>query len=93
MLELLLVACFTAFFLAVLDSAIDFLAVFIGTLAVNFIFSVSLSSLGSYLVGAEFNKEFIIKAVAGAFLGKVFLKAAERLTTYRPVVINQTRQP
>lgn len=92
MLELILVACFTAFFLAVLDTAIDFLAIFIGPLAVNFILSIFLSSLGNYLIDTEFNKEFIIKAVAGAFLGKVFLKATERLTSYRPVVINQTRQ-
>ena len=92
MFELLLVACFTAFFLAVLDAAIEFAAIFIGTLSVNFIVSLSLSSLGNYLVSAELGKEFIIKAVAGAFLGKVFLKATERLTSYRPVVINQTRQ-
>jgi hypothetical protein len=92
MFELLLIACFTAFFLAVLDAALDFLAIFIGALAVNFIFSLALSSLGNYLISTELGKEFIIKAVAGAFLGKVFLKATERLTTYRPVVINQTRQ-
>lgn len=92
MFELLLVACFTAFFLAALDAAIDFLAIFIGAIAVNFIFSIALSSLGNYLLSAELGKEFIIKAVAGAFLGKVFLKATERLTSYRPVIINQTRQ-
>ena len=92
MFELLLVACFTAFFLAVLDAAIDFLSIFIGLLAVNFIFSLTLSVVGNYLLNDTFGKEFIIKTVAGAFLGKVALKATERLTSYRPVVVNQTRQ-
>jgi len=92
MLELLLVACFTSFFLAVFDSFIDFLSIFIGTVAVNFIFSLTLSSIGTYLLNDTFGKEFIVKTVAGAFLGKVALKAAERLTAYRPVVVNQTRQ-
>ena len=92
MFNLLLVACFTAFFLALFDLLIEFLSAFVGTLAVNATFSLLLSSTGTYLVGAPTIKSFIIKAVAGAFFGKVTIKATERLTSYRPVIVNQARQ-
>ena len=92
MFNLLLVVCFTAFFLALFDLLIEFLSEFVGALAVNAVFSLVLASIGNYLVGTSTIKGFIIKVVAGAFLSNVTIKATEKLLAYRPVVINQTRQ-
>jgi hypothetical protein len=92
MFELLLVACFTAFFLALLDSLIELLSMMVSAIAVNATFSLLFSSLGNLLVETHTIKGFIIKTVAGAFLGKVFIKATERLSSYRAVTVNPTRQ-
>lgn len=92
MFELLLVALFTAFFLALLDVLIDFLSVFVSVIAINATLSLALSSVGNILVETQTVKGFIIKTVAGAFLGKSFLAATERLTTYRRVSIGSARQ-
>lgn len=92
MFELLLVALFTAFFLAMLDVLVDFLSVFVSAVAINATLSLALSSVGNILVETQTVKGFIIKTVAGAFLGKSFLAAAERLTTYRRVTIGSARQ-
>lgn len=93
MFELLLVALFTAFFLAVLDSLIAFLSMMVSAIAVNATFSLALSALGNILVDTTTVKGFIIKTVAGAFLGKAFLATTERLTVYRHVTVGSARQP
>lgn len=92
MLDLLLIAFFTAFFLAVLDSALEFAAVMVGTIFVNTVTSLLLSCLGAYLIGLDFNKKITVIIVAGAFLGKSLLKITERMIAYRPVMVNSTRQ-
>lgn len=93
MFELLLVALFTAFFLAVLDSLTAFLSMMVSAIAVNATFSLALSALGNVLVDTTTVKGFIIKTVAGAFLGKAFLATTERLTVYRHVTVGSARQP
>lgn len=93
MFELLLVALFTAFFLAVIDSLIAFLSMMVSSIAVNATFSLALSSIGNILVETTTVKGFIIKTVAGAFLGKAFLATTERLTVYRHVTVGSARQP
>jgi hypothetical protein len=93
MFELLLVALFTAFFLAVLDSLTAFLSMMVSAIAVNATFSLALSALGNVLVDTTTVKGFIIKTVAGAFLGKSFLATTERLTVYRHVTVGSARQP
>jgi len=93
MFELLLVALFTAFFLAVLDSLIAFLSMMISAIAVNATFSLALSAIGNILVDTTTVKGFIIETVAGAFLGKAFLATTERLTVYRHVTVGSARQP
>ena len=93
MFELLLVALFTAFFLAVLDSLIAFLSMMVSAIAVNATFSLALSALGNILVDTTTVKGFIIETVAGAFLGKAFLATTARLTVYRHVTVGSARQP
>lgn len=93
MFELLLIALFTAFFLAVLDSLIAFLSMMISAIAVNATFSLALSAIGNILVDTTTVKGFIIETVAGAFLGKAFLATTERLTVYRHVTVGSARQP
>jgi hypothetical protein len=92
MFDLLLVAMFVSFLLAILTPLTDLLSVFISPIAVNAIISLILSSGGNYLVSTHTVKGFIIKAVAGAFFGRLLLTLGERLATYRPVVINSARQ-
>lgn len=92
MFDLLLVALFTAFFLALLDNAIELIAIFIGALATNTIVSLSLSTLGHYLIGTEFDKKAIVTIISTAFLGRVLLKTTERLISYKPVIIKSTGQ-
>jgi len=93
MFELLLVALFTAFFLAVIDSLTAFLSMMVSAIAVNATFSLALSAVGNILVDTTTVKGFIIKTVAGAFLGKAFLATTERLTVYRHVTVGSARQP
>lgn len=93
MFELLLVALFTAFFLAVLEPVTAFLSMIISSIAVNATFSLILSSLGNFLIETTTVKGFIIETVAGAFLGKAFLATTERLTVYRHVTVGSARQP
>jgi hypothetical protein len=92
MFNLLLVACFTAFFLALLDLLIEVLSAFVGAVAVNAAVSMFFSVIGTYLVSSYTLKGFLIRAVAGAFLGKVLIKSAELLASYRPIIVNQSRQ-
>jgi hypothetical protein len=91
MFELFLIASFTAFFLAILDPLIDFLSIMVSSIALNATFSLGLSWVANYLVGTKTIKDIILKAVAGAFFGRVLLKATERLTTYRSATVNQAR--
>ena len=93
MLELLLVALFTAFFLAVLDPLTAFLSMIVSSIAVNATFSLLLSAIGNILIETTTVKGFIIQTVAGAFLGKTFIAATERLTVYRHVTVGSARQP
>lgn len=93
MFELLLVALFTAFFLAVLDSLTSFLSMMVSAIAINATFSLALSAVGNILIDTTTVKGFIIKTVAGAFLGKAFLATTERLTVYRHVTVGSARQP
>lgn len=92
MTELILVALFTAFFLALLDSLIDLIAIFIGTLATNTIVSLGLALLGNYLIDTPLDKKSIVVVISSAFLGRIILKLTERAISHKPVVINSTRQ-
>ena len=93
MFELLLVALFTAFFLAVLDPLTAFLSMIVSSIAVNATFSLLLSAIGNILIETTTVKGFIIQTVAGAFLGRSFIAATERLTIYRHVTVGSARQP
>jgi len=91
MTTLLLVSLFVSFFLALLSLPIDILAMYIPTVAVNASFSISLSIVGNALIGFPI-KEFIIRVFATAFVSRVLLAVAEKVTDYRPAVINSSRQ-
>jgi hypothetical protein len=91
MLELLLVGLFVSFLLALFDNLIVTLGVVVSPVLVNTIFSASSSLLGAWLLGYGFHKKLIVFVVASAFLGRVILKSAERLITFRSVIVNNTR--
>ena len=92
MFTLLLVGLFTAFFLAVLSPLMEFLEIFIGSpLAVEAGVSLAISCLANWLVGTQTVKGFIVKAVAGSFLGSFIYKLAERVLT-RPSTVYESRQ-
>ena len=91
MLNILLVSMFAAFFLALLDPLVEVLRIFVSPIAINAVFAITFSVSGNLLIGFPV-KELIIRAVACAFLSRVLLTGAERLTTYRPAVINTNRQ-
>jgi hypothetical protein len=92
MLSLLVASMFTAFFLAVFSSLVSKLSMVLNGVAVEAVFSVLTSTIGCLLVDSYTFKEFIVKAVASAFAGKLLLSIAERISTSRPVIINQSRQ-
>jgi putative methionine-R-sulfoxide reductase with GAF domain len=91
MVSLLLVASFTAFFLAILEPIIDIVSVAVNAVALNATFSLTIAWLGEYLVENVNLKYFIIKVVSGAFFGRVLLKVSEKLTEYRRVSINEIK--
>jgi hypothetical protein len=88
MLNLFLVSMFVAFFLALLEPLAEVLGMFTSPIAVNAVFSIGISVIGNILIGFPV-KELIIRAVACAFLSRVLLTSAERITTYRPATIRQ----
>jgi hypothetical protein len=83
---------FTAFFLAVFSSLVSKLSMVLNGVAVEAVFSLLTSTIGCLLVDSYTVKEFIVKAVASAFAGRLLLSIAERIATSRPVIINQSRQ-
>jgi len=91
MLDLLLVGMFTAFFLAAFAPLVEVLAIFINKLFINIVLSLGFSYLGNYLLGKSDLKELILWTVACSYFGSALLLVAEKIATYRPAVINQSR--
>jgi zinc transporter ZupT len=91
MLELILVGCFTGFFLATVRNLVDVLSIFIPTSVINAVLSIIFASVAVYLVEISTTKQFILWTVAGAFLGAALLAIVERVSTYRPAVVNTAR--
>jgi hypothetical protein len=86
MIDLALIGCFTAFVLAVLNPLIDLIAMFMSSEAVVGSIAVLFSALAVWLDGTTNIKLFVLRTVAGAFLGSAFLAIAERFAKYRPTV-------
>lgn len=91
MLELLLIGCFTGFFLAAIRSLLDVLSIFIGIQILNACFSILFSTIAVFLVGLTGIKTYTLYTIAGAFLGAALLALVERVATYKPAVINSAR--
>jgi hypothetical protein len=91
MLELLLVGCFTGFFLATVRNLVDVLSIFIPTSVINAVLSIIFASVAVYLVEISTTKQFILWTIAGAFLGAALLAVVERVSTYKPAVVNTAR--
>jgi hypothetical protein len=91
MLELILVGCFTGFFLATVRNLVDVLSIFIPTSVINAVLSIIFAGVAVYLVEISTTKQFILWTVAGAFLGAALLAIVERVSTYRPAVVNTAR--
>ena len=91
MLELLLIGCFTGFFLAAVRLLLDVLSIFIGIQILNACFSILFSAVAVFLVGLTGIKTYALYTIAGAFLGAALLALVERVATYKPAVINSAR--
>ena len=91
MLELILVGCFTGFFLATVRNLVDILSIFMPTSVINAVLSIIFSSVAVYLVEVSTTKQFILWTVAGAFLGATLLAIVERVSVYRPAVVNTAK--
>jgi len=91
MLELILVGCFTGFFLATVRNLVDVLSIFIPTSVINAVLSIIFAAVAVYLVGISTTKQFILWTIAGAFLGATLLAIVERVSTYKPAVVNTAR--
>ena len=91
MLELLLVGCFTGFFLATVRNLVDVLSIFIPTSVINAVLSIIFAGVAVYLVEISTTKQFILWTTAGAFLGAALLAVVERVSTYKPAVVNTAR--
>lgn len=91
MLELVLVGCFTGFFLATVRNLVDILSIFMPTSVINAVLSIIFSAVAVYLVEVSTTRQYVLWTVAGAFLGASFLAAVERLSIYKPAVINTAR--
>jgi hypothetical protein len=91
MLELILVGCFTGFFLATVRNLVDVLSIFIPTSVINAVLSIIFAGVAVYLVEISTTKQFILWTIAGAFLGAALLAVVERVSTYKPAVVNTAR--
>jgi hypothetical protein len=91
MLELILVGCFTGFFLATVRNLVDVLSIFIPTSVINAVLSIIFAAVAVYLVEISTTKQFILWTIAGAFLGAALLAIVERVSTYKPAVVNTAR--
>ena len=91
MLELILVGCFTGFFLATVRNLVDILSIFIPISVINAVLSIIFSAIGVYLIDITATRQFVIWTVAGAFLGAALLAIVERVSVYKPAVINTVR--
>ena len=91
MLELLLASLFVSFFLALLSLPIEILTIYVPPVVVNATFSISLSVVSNLLIGFPI-KAFILRVVATAFVSRVLLAIAEKVTDYPAAVINSARQ-
>jgi len=92
MLELILIGCFTGFFLATIRNLVDVLSIFIPISIINSVSSIIFAGIGTYLVEVSTIKLQLLYTVAGGFLGASLLAIVERISTYRPPVINSARE-
>jgi len=91
MLELLLVGCFTGFFLATVRNLVDVLSIFIPTSVINAVLSIIFSGVAVYLVEISTTRQYVLWTISGAFLGAALLAIVERVSTYKPAVVNTAR--
>jgi hypothetical protein len=91
MVDLILLGMFTAFFLVSLEEAIDFLSIFVNGKVISIILSLVISTIGTYLLSTHSWKQFVLKLVAGAFLGSFLVALGQRLATYRVSPVNQIK--
>jgi len=87
---LILIGLSTAFLLALSRPLIDFINLFLNTIAINAIFSLSFSVAMGFCYDLSV-KQRILYGLAGAFLGKTSLNFAEKVSDFRPTIVNSTR--
>jgi hypothetical protein len=84
MFELIVAACFSAFFLAVIDQVVE-LKMF------KALASLIFSAGGLSLLGVSEIGLFVALTVSSAFLSLFITVAADKMTTFKPAVIRPTR--
>jgi len=84
MFEFIVAACFSAFFLAVLDQVVE-LKMF------KALASLIFSAVGLALLGVSEIGLFVALTISSAFLSLFVTVAADRLTTFKPAITRPTR--
>jgi hypothetical protein len=84
MFEFIIAACFSAFFLAVIDQVVE-LKMF------KALASLIFSAAGLALLGVSEIGLFVALTISSAFLSLFVTVAADRLTTFKPAITRPTR--
>lgn len=91
MLDLLLISCFSAFWLTVLDQIFEIVENFINLRLIKASVALGLAAGGAGLLGIESIRIFIIYSVAGAFCSALLIAVGSRVSTYQTAVVRAVK--
>lgn len=91
MLDLLLIACFASFWLAVLEQVFELIENFIDLRLIKALSALGLSAGGAGLLGIESIRIFVIYTVAGAFVSALLVAIGSRISTYQPAIVRAVK--
>jgi hypothetical protein len=91
MLDLLLISCFAAFWLTVLDQVFELIENFMDLRLVKAIAALVLSAGGAGLIGISSIRIFIIYTVSSAFISALLIAIGYRISTYQPAVVRAVK--
>jgi hypothetical protein len=91
MLDLILIACFASFWLAVLDQIFEIIENYINLRLIKALTALGLSSGGAWLLGIESIRVFVIYTVAGAFVSALLVAIGSRISTYQPAIVRAVK--
>lgn len=91
MLDLLLISCFAAFWLAVLEQVFELIENFIDLRLIKALAALGLSAGGAGLLEIESIRIFVIYTVAGAFVSAFLIAIGSRVSTYQPAIVRAVK--